>query len=277
MNPRTIPVKRHPVCNGVLKRIHAITCRRKHAVAAAAATDLENEDHSTRISRGFTIIFLIHVVAIALYFIHLNFLNGHAVESSAVTAPPKAAAAPAKKERMKNVPVISPNDITCSVMAGDNYALIASREGVNENDLREANQNKPIAAGLTLKLPPKRIVAMSPPEVEKIRKQNQTKVNRGMVETTAHEDKAPPRAVVVHSKALRNPPPGKATANAAPKVPSKTAPKATAGKRSYVVRSGDDLSSICKRFKIDSGSLKQANRINDSHKLKTGMTLVIPH
>lgn len=193
MNPRTLPVKRRPVSNGFFKRIHAVTRHRNQRVATTTADDLENDGHSARISRGFTIIFLIHVVAIALYFIHLNFLNDHSV---AKATPPAAAASP--KPRTDNPPMLGPDYATGIVVAGDTYARIAAREGVDETALRAANQNKPIAAGRTFILPPKRIAAKDSAMVVALRKQDPLSAEHGMLEEPPVDPSAPLRRLLVH-------------------------------------------------------------------------------
>ena len=202
MNPRTLPVKRRPVSNGFFKRIHAVTRHRNQRVATTAnPEDFENPDQSSRISRGFTIIFLIHVVAIALYFIHLNFLNDHSVATASPPATTETAANP--KSRVQDAPIISPDDATCLVVAGDNYASIAAREGVDVEELRAINKNKPIAAGLTFKLPPKRIVAVDSPMVVALRKQTPSDADRGLVEPVEEEPAESTRPQVVHPKVVR--------------------------------------------------------------------------
>jgi len=338
MKPRTLPVKRRPVSNGFFKRIHAVTRNRNQRVAATAtAEDLESHDQSSRISRGFTIIFLIHVVAIALYFIHLNFLNGHSVAQNVLPATTEVAASP--KPQSDTPALIPPGAMTCIVVAGDNYARVASREGVDEDALRAANKNKPIAAGRTLILPPKRIVAVDSPAVEALRKQNPSDANRGLVEpvpvlvrpkivrdsaatkTTTHETSATAKttsktagdttatakttsktagdttaAAKTTSKTAGDttatakttkPKPGHEVAgskarreSAAPKATPVVAPKASpvaAPKGRYVVKSGDNVYRIAKRFKVDQAALMRANGISDPAKLTSGTTLVIPH
>ena len=301
MNPRSLPVKRRPVSNGFFKRIHAVTRNRNQRVAtsAAAAEDLENDNHSARISRGFTIIFLIHVVAIALYFIHLNFLNDHSVAK----ATPPAATPASPKPRTDSPPMLGPDDATCIVIAGDNYARIAAREGVDESALRAANQNKPIAAGLTFRLPPKRIVAKDSPMVVALRKQISLGADRGLVEVTQAAISEPQRPMLLHPRVAHEAAPTKIAKDTPAKTPkdaSAKSPKdataktskdstaktskdstaktaATASKQSYTVKSGDNLYRISKRYKIDQTVLMRANNINDPAKLNTGMTLVIPH
>ena len=352
MNPRTLPVKRRPVPSGFFKRIHAVTRNRNQRVAATAtAEDLENGDHSARISRGFTIIFLIHVVAIALYFIHLNFLNDHSVAKA--TLPATTETATSAKPRADKPPILTPDDATCIVVAGDNYARIAAREGVDEAALRAANQNKPIAAGLTFKLPPKRIIATEPPLVVALRKQTPPNAERGLVEPHPLPASEPARPLLVHPRVVhetlaiktpRDTPTARSTKDtsttktakdsatvrnskdsntaktakdtasaktakdtaaaktakdtaaaksakdtaaaktakdtaAAKTARESTAAKATSttAKQNYVVKSGDNLYRISKHYKIDQAALMRANNISDPAKLKSGMTLVIPH
>ncbi len=264
MNPPTLPVKRRPVAKGFFKRLHAVTGHRNQRVAAAAtAEDIDCQDHS----RGFTIIVIIHIVAIALYFIHLNFLNKHTVEPTAkaattTTTAPKEKSAPAIV-RIENPPMLEAHDVKCMVAAGDNYARIAAREGVDENALRAINNNATIRAGMTLKIPPKRIVAVEPPEVAAIRNQVQSTADRGLVEPANMDISSPPRALLVRPKAGRDTKPPKASP--------------VTKERSYVVQSGDNVLRISKRFNVDQAALMRANGISNPRKLQTGMTLVIPH
>ena len=91
MKPNTLPVKRTPVSKGIFKRLNTVTRGRKQRVAAAATMDGEHEDHSSKISRALTIIFLIHIVVIGLIFFHQQFLDEDAPQSEAIVK--KSAAA----------------------------------------------------------------------------------------------------------------------------------------------------------------------------------------
>ena len=263
MKPQTLPVKRRPAPKGIFKRLYAATGNnRKQRVAAAAPADMEIEDGSSKISRALTIIFLIHIVAIGLIFVHQKFLNGRAPEEAKTTATGKAeniAAAPAPPRT--DLPRLSTGDKPFFVSQGDNYTSIANELGVDEGDLRLINKHAEIIPGLILKVPPKkRIVAEESPVVTAIREKNAAEPDLGLIENV--DVSAAPRAQMVRSKISY--PAGPAAA-----------PSADSGK-SYVVKSGDSVWRIANRFKVDQNALMKANGISDARKVKVGMNLVIP-
>lgn len=262
MKPQMLPVKRRPVSNGLFRRLNAVTNSRRQRLAAAAAsptTEMETEDGSSRISRALTIIFLIHIVAIALIFVHQRFLDGREpVESSAaVTAPKVDAPAAENAQSRDDLPRLSSGEKPYIVRTGDNYARIAATEGVDEGDLRQVNGNVNIGPGLILKLPPKRIVAEDPPEVAAIRQQTSSDHDRGLVEAVPVDVVNAPRAKLVRPAA------GHGNVSS---VSGKT----------YVVQPGDSIFRIANRHKVSQQSLMRANGISDPRKMKTGMNLVIP-
>src|SRR6478609_7308982 len=107
MKLHSLPVKRRPVPKGIFKRLRAVTGNRKQRVAATAtgAPGMESEDSSSKISRALTIIFLIHIVAIGLIFVHQRFLDGRTpdepktAEAAKQEAVPAVASAPARMDR----------------------------------------------------------------------------------------------------------------------------------------------------------------------------------
>lgn len=262
MKSQMLPVKRRPVSNGLFRRLNAVTNSRRQRVAAAAAssaTEIEADDGSSKISRALTIIFLIHIVAIALIFIHQRFLEGREpAASSIVSAPPKdASPAAASPQRREDLPRLSSGERPYIVRTGDNYARIAAAEGVDEGDLRQVNGNVDIGPGLILKVPPKRIVAEDPPEVTAIRQHTPSDHDRGLVEAVPVDVANAPRAQLVRPKA------GQAS--------SPFGSDAT-----YVVQQGDSIFRIASRHKVSQQSLMRANGISDPRKMKAGMKLVIP-
>lgn len=257
MKSQTLPVKRRPASKGIFRRLNAFTSGRKQRVTAAAssAAEMDVEDGSSKISRALTIIFLIHIVAIALIFFHQRFLDDRPGASAAVLEQPPQAATP----RRTDLPRLSTGEKPYIVQTGDNYARIAEREGVDEGDLKLLNKNVDIRPDLVLKIPPKRIVAEAPPEIAAIRAQSSAGDDRGNVEGV--DVTGAPRALLVHPNLSQD----EATSGAT----------VTSGK-SYVVQPGDSIFRIAGRFHVSQDAIMKANRITDPRKLKAGMELVIP-
>jgi LysM repeat protein len=261
MKPHTLPTKRQPASKGIFKRLSAITGNRKQRVAATAnPADLEIDETGSKISRALTIIFLIHIVAIGLIFVHKQFLDGRPSDGLTVA---KVAAnmievAPAPQREL-NLPKFSSTDDRYLVQLGDNYARIAQAHGVEEADLRACNNDVKIGPGLRLHIPPKRIIAVEPPEVVAIRESAPTDHERGLVEVDVSDA---PRAQLVRP-------------NTHVEKNSAAEPVAASGK-SYVVQKGDNIWQIANRFKVDQEKLMKANNITDARKVKIGTNLVIP-
>jgi LysM repeat protein len=261
MKFQTVPVKRRPVSKGIFRRLHVNTRNRRQRVAAAGtapASDMEVEDSSSKISRALTIIFLIHIVAIALIFIHHRFLDGRTPEVSTTgqkQQAPASAPVPATAEHRGDRPRLSTGEIPYIVRTGDNYARIAAAEGVDEGDLRQANNHVDIGPGLILRIPPKRIVAEEPPEVAAIRARSNNGHDRGLVEAVDVNDA--PRAILVR-----------------PNSSGQTTPAASGN--THVVQAGESIFRIASRYKVSQDALMRANGITDPRKMRVGARLVIP-
>ncbi|MES2440347.1 MAG: LysM peptidoglycan-binding domain-containing protein [Verrucomicrobiota bacterium] len=261
MKPHTLPVKRRPVPKGIFKRLSAVTGNRKQRVAATATPDMEIEDNSSKISRALTIIFLIHIVAIGLIFVHQKFLDGRTPDepkAAMVVAQQENQAAAGTQQRM-DLPRVNKGEKSIPVTAGDNYTRIAAREGVDEGDLRLLNRHADIVPGLILKIPPKRPVA-EPAEAAAILESVATESSDGLVSAIDVSDA--PRAKLVRPNIARG-----AEAAAAPVV---------ASGKTYVVQNGDSVWRIANRFKVNQDALMKANGITDARKIKAGMSLAIP-
>lgn len=265
MKLQTLPVKRRPVPKGIFRRLSAVTRSKKQRVAAAAATplpEMDVEDGGSKISRALTIIFLIHIVAIGLIFVHQRFLDGRPSENTEAANPTVAAPAAAQTVEL---PRLSTGEKPYFVKAGDNYSRIAAAEGVDEGELSRVNGHVNIRPGLLLKIPPKRIVAEDPPEVTAIREQTPSDADRGLVE--AVDVTNAPKAQLVRPNTART---------AAPQTAAQTTQAPALSGKSYVVQPGDSVWRIANRFKISQDNLMRANGISDARKMKTGMKLVIP-
>ncbi len=260
MKSHTLPVKRRNAPRGIFKRLRAVTGNRKQRVAAAATAEMEAEDGGSKISRALTIIFLIHIVAIGLIFVHQKFLDHRTPDESKANKTEKQNidSAVASAPRRMDLPRIAPGEKSYTVRRGDNYARIAAAAEVEEGDLRLLNEDEDIVPGLLLKIPPKRIVAVEPEEVTAIRSQTPLDGDRGLVEALPVDVSNAPRAQLVRPNMNRS------------------APIATSGK-SYVVQNGDSVWRIANRFKVNQDALMKANGISDARKMKVGMSLVIPN
>lgn len=275
MKPHTLPVKRRPAPKGLFRRLSAVTTNRKQRVAAAAASsDMDLEDGSSKISRALTIIFLIHIVAIGLIFFHQKFLDGRPGDEAKMVHKATPAAT-----RPNLPPKVSAGDETYSIQQGDNYQTIAAKLNVEESELRRINDRADISPGVRLLVPPKHIVAQEPPSVTELRKQSTPRPDDGLV--AASDQSGVPRAVVVtpkvsHETAVKPEKVAKVqkVEKELPKAKVAAAP-ASSGK-SYTVQKGDSIWRIANRNKVDEKALMKANGITDARKIKPGMKLNIP-
>ena len=266
MKNNTLPVKRRLVSKGVFKRLKAVTGNRKQRVAATA--EMEDDDGGSKISRALTIVFLIHIVAIGLIFVHQKFLDGRVSDE-----PQKMKIE--KKGTVLSIPSVAPRAdlprLTSAekpyiVRAGDNYARIAAAEGVDEGDLRQINQLIDIGPGLILKIPPKRPVVAKAPEITPLPELKVADNNSVLVEAVPVDVSAAPRATPVHASRNNDRSAQKVAVPASTSSSSKT----------YIVQSGDSVWRVANHFKVNQDALMKANGIVDARKIKVGMSLVIP-
>lgn len=263
MKPQTLPVKRRPVPNGIFKRLRAVTGNRKQRVAAAAtANEIEADESSSKISRALTIIFLIHIVAIGLIFVHQNFLDGRTPDEpkSAKAEKQEAVPAVAAVKPRRDLPLLAAGEKPYIVRQGDNYARVAAAVGVDEGDLRLINKHADIVPGLLLKVPPKRPAAEAPMASVSL-SEIPAEDSSGLVDAVDPRDA--PRAKLVRP-------------NVAQGAAAAATPVTTSGK-SYVVKSGDSVWRIANKFKVNQDALMKANGISDAGKLKVGASLAIPN
>ena len=260
MKSQTLPVKRRPVTKGIFRRLSAVTYSRKQRVAAASSAEMDMYDGGSKISRALVIIFLIHIVAIGMIFIHLRFLDGRVVKNPQLPPPAVVQEKPAVAPVTAPVPTAAEKAYV--VKTGDNYARIAAAEGVDEGELRLLNKHANLTPSLILKIPSKHSVAAAPPETAATREKNPAEHKRGLVEAIPVDVSSAPKARLVSSNATRE------TTNHA-------SPAATTGK-SYVVQSGDNIWRIAKRCKVSQEALLRANNISDARKIQPGTKLVIP-
>lgn len=263
MKFQTLPVRRRPVSKGIFHRLSAVTRKRQRVSASATMSGMDMDDGGSKISRALTIIFLIHIVAIALIFIHQRFLDGRPKESTrAVTREAATAAAAAKTSSAPAAPLAASSGKTHVTKDGESYASIALMHGVAEADLRQLNQDKAMRKGLILSIP-----------VQKVE-----------VATVASEAVAGPVAQSTDAVVAAHTTADEGMVDAVP-VDVSTAPKAKAivesesaasSGKTHLVKKGDTITKIAKQYKVTQDALMSANSITDPTKLKAGANLVIP-
>lgn len=281
----TLPVKRRPAQKGMFRRIFAVTNNRKQRVAATADAETELEDGSSKISRALTIIFVFHILAIGLIFVHQRFLDGRPGSADGKTAR-KLIPVAQTKPRELDLPRIASSDAAYPVSRGDNYARIAEKLGVDEAKLRSINDHAEIRPGAILKVPakePQRIIATEPPEVTAIRHPGAETPAPADGLVDAVDVRGAPRATVV--KTTLPPEPlvkttaktePKAVAKTEPKTVAKTAAKPAASGKSHTLQNGESIWKVASRHGVSPEALMKANGIKDAKKVRAGTNLVIP-
>lgn len=216
-------------------------------------------DHRTRVVRGAVIIFGAHILAIALYFVHLNFLGGKTDDSTTATRTEPQLPAAAAGDRPLRMEIIS---------SGDTWATIAVRTGVDEARLREVNKGRPFENGRSLIIPDENAGAVPPPSSSEARLPRGA--DDGLVDVIP-EVLDP--ADADHTGPLAEPPPPRAVVVQEPAA--RPAAVRTSG-RTHKVKSGETLWRISNLYKVDQRKLMELNGIKDPNKLAAGATLKIP-
>lgn len=265
MKPRELPVKRQPIKQGLIRRLHA---KIKRPVAAAAnPADLDGDIPSMNVGRVLIVIAMVHVVGVLGFFAHRYMENRHTAQAPGGPSPsqkPLAAAAAAVSDdrpnygataltSMTDLPQIQRGDDRHMVLAGDTYLSVARKWNISEQALRAANNNVNLCSGLVLRVPPREIVALEPEEMQRLR-------NGGKAEGPS------PRAIRV-----------------TPNFNLETAPRATPVSEqfegsggTYTVRKGDTFYKIAREHKVSVSTLMRSNGISNDKGLKIGQILKIP-
>jgi LysM repeat protein len=266
MKFQTLPVKRRPVSKGIFHRLSAVTRKRQRVSASATMSGLEmDDDGGSKISRALTIIFFIHIAAIALIFIHQRFLDGRPKEA-APSAQREVGAKSAKKEIASAIaaaPAVASDSKTHVAREGETFASIATLHGVSELDLRQMNEGKIIRKGLILNLPAKKAESaavatqVAAADAAIVVNAASPATDDGMVDAVPVDVSAAPKAMAVVEDDA---------ASASIKASGKT----------HLVKKGETITKIAKQYKITPDELMKANSITDPTKLKAGANLIIP-
>ena len=271
MKSKTLPTKRKAVSKGVFRKLSAVTQgrrRKQRAATTANARDFEDGQATARIGRALFVILLIHLLAVAMIFVHHRFLSDRPMDEASATTPevkvqdtPAPAPAPAPESGVVRSQM-SPNETPYIVSQGESYASIAAAHQIAEQDLRKLNGNASIRPGYLLKIPVKRVVIKTPQETPQlIRVQPRPPAAQPVTPD-------PTPAVPTRDQGLVD------------AVDTRNAPRAqpvTVGSGDkYVVKKGDTVWGIAHRHGVNQQKLMEANGISDPRKLRLGMTLRIP-
>lgn len=271
MKFQTLPVRRRPVSKGIFHRLSAVTRKRQRVSASATMSGMEMEDGGSKISRALTIIFLIHIVAIALIFIHQRFLEGRPQESTRAVAHEAATpAVVAKTPDTPPAPLVANSGKTHVTKDGESYVSIATMLGVAEADLRQLNQDKAMRKGLILSIPTQKAEATAVVS-EAVADASTTTTDAVIAAHTTADDgmvEAVPVDVSIAPKAKA------VVENESAQPASKEVAKASG--KTHQVKKGETIVKIAKHYKVTQDALMSANAITDPTKLKAGASLVIP-
>jgi len=258
------------------------TKRRKQRAATAVAPEDVGEVPGVGIARALVVILLIHVAAIAGIYLH-----NRGNDSSDLKAVPVV-----DKEKP---PAILPGYQVGFLEPGENYATMAQRYGVDEQELRRLNDNASLNLGWKYNIPKKRIEEATPseaivgtinPPVEQTLPQPEPVVEPPVIPNERPEIQTsdtqilpgatpgPLAQVGDNEPELEAPLPTPDPILIKPKNPHPLAPAATG--KTYTVKSGDTFWGISRKFGVNVNELMKVNGIQNASALKIGAVLKIP-
>jgi LysM repeat protein len=283
MKRDTLQKKRRPVQKRKgLTFLYSKTRKKKQRVSASAAADLGSEVPNLGVARALFIILLLHVVAIGCIIVRNNMNKDEIVAPATEPAAKVNATTMAASNAPASLPQVQQGEDYYFVATGDSYERVAQLKGVNVQDLRALNDNVPMKAGRILRIPTAGVSTMADAPVDydtsnplenpgrkrMAASEAMTVSNFEPVEENLPE---PVRAVIVEEVA----PPAVVAVHVRPLI-DRSAVTAVPSGQKYIVKSGDTVWSISRRFEVSRENLLQVNGVSDPRKLKIGMTLVIP-
>ncbi|BCX47083.1 peptidoglycan-binding protein lysM [Haloferula helveola] len=267
-------VKRRPARKGGFRTLFANVAKNKkrHRAATATPAEIEGDVPNLGIARALVVILIIHVVAIAGIFVHSRWLDDDEqvanVEKKPVLAAASLATAPPQEDN--DLPKIRSGDSLYTVGTGDTYENIAARFGIDESELRSANDNIPIRQGRYLRIPPKTITAVEPPEIAELRHSPEPVRVTPAVEPVRPEPALPVQPAMIETDAARQ-----ADARQAGTTTASVGGTTASGQR-YKVKPGDTFWAIAQKYGTSVDKLMATNNIDNARHLRVGMDLVIP-
>lgn len=264
MKLRTLPVKRKPVKRSFFRKLHAKIGGKIHPAATTAdPTQVEGDIPNMNVGRALIVIALIHIVCIAGIFARKYFENKETIGQDTPPSTPKVVESLANVaadrpngnsiNSITDLPQIQPGDDRHMVLAGDTYASVARKWSINEQTLRDANNNVSIRSGLVLRVPPREAVALEPREMVELR-------------NGAAPAPAPQRAILVR--------PNHNLETAPRAIP--VTEEAEISVTTYQVKSGDTFYKIARDHGISAQELMRLNGIRNERALSIGQVLKIP-
>ena len=251
------------------------TKRRKQRAATSVTPDEVGEVPGVGIARALVVILLIHVAAIAGIYLH-----NKGSKSSDLKAVPIV--------EQEKPPTLLEGYEPGVPNVGENYPKMAQRFGVDVEELRRLNENKPIKAGWKYNIPTRRnevttpaesivgrvnppaeIALPTPVEHPRIQPASNPGTPGGLV---AVEDTPPPRPPQTVEPLLIKP--KHPTPEPEPVVEA-PAPVASS-LATHVVKSGETLWGISRKNKVSVDALMSLNGITNASALKIGAVLKIP-
>ena len=251
--------------------------RRKQRAATTSAADDLGEVPGVGTARALVVILLIHIAAIAGIYLH-NKGNSSSDLKAAVPIADKDKGPTLLQGYERGIPNV-----------GENYAKMAQRYGVDEQELRRLNEDKPIKAGWKYNIPARRTEVTSPAESvvghvnPPVEIALPTPVERPLIQTSDSESRpgsTPGPLVAVESDLPSRPAP---TSEAilikprlAPTPEPASAPASLSSARTHVVKSGETLWGISRKHEVSVDALMSLNGIKNASALKIGAVLNIP-
>jgi len=283
MKKETLQKKRRPVQKRKgLTFLYSKTRKKKQRVSASATADLGSEVPNLGVARALFIILLLHVVAIGCIIVRNKMNKDDVVVTATESAAKVSATSMAASTASAGLPQVQQGEDYYFVATGDSYERVAQLKGVNVQDLRALNDNVPMKAGRILRIPTVGASTMAAAPVDydtSNPRENPGRKRMAVSEAMTvsnfepvEEDLPEPiRAVIVDEVA----PPAVVAVHVRPLIDRSAAIAASSGQK-YIVKSGDTVWSISRRFEVSRDDLLQVNGVSDPRKLKIGMTLVIP-
>ncbi|MEJ6578961.1 MAG: LysM peptidoglycan-binding domain-containing protein [Akkermansiaceae bacterium] len=250
--------------------------RRKQRAATTATPEETGEVPGVGIARALVVILLIHIAAIAGIYLHNKGSNSDLKAAIPITDKDKGPTLLEGYDR--GIPNV-----------GENYSKMAQRYGVDEQELRRLNEDKPIKAGWKYNIPARRTEVTTPAESvvgqvnPPVETALPTPVERPMIQTSdttsrpgsspgalvAVESNLPPRPAPTPDAILIKPRP-------APTPEPAPAAEVMSSSKTHVVQGGETLWGICRKNGVSVDAIMSLNGIKNASALKIGAVLKIP-